>query len=170
MGFDPNSSWAKQAIEKGLIPDVGKSDSPGAYGTQSAGGKAPEAEDVQLVLWAVEQAGFGKPVPEHRFHETRKWRFDWAWPAEKVALEREGGVWKTVGDTRILMSRHRTEGGYDADCEKYNAAQVSGWVVIRATPKMLSDGRALVALLEALSRRKGEPLPDSIASGKASAG
>ena len=30
-------------------------------------------------------------TPEYRFHPTRKWRFDYAWPENKIALEVEGG-------------------------------------------------------------------------------
>ncbi len=33
------------------------------------------------------------PVAEYRFHPTRKWRMDWAWPDQRVALEIDGGVW-----------------------------------------------------------------------------
>lgn len=123
-----------------------------------------EARDTDLICWAVEQAGFGKPQSEFRFHQKRKWRFDFAWPDLKVALEREGSAWV---DGR-LVSRHRSDAGYASDCEKYNAAGVAGWLVVRATPPMLKDGRALAALLEALSLRTGEPPPDSSRSGKAS--
>ncbi|MCC6475013.1 MAG: hypothetical protein IT514_14870, partial [Burkholderiales bacterium] len=51
------------------------------------------------------------PVAEHRFHETRRWRFDWAWPDHRVAIEIEGGVW-TAG-------RHTRGQGFLADIEKY---------------------------------------------------
>ena len=33
------------------------------------------------------------PVQEHRFHEVRKFRLDWAWPEHKVGLQVDGGVW-----------------------------------------------------------------------------
>ena len=41
-------------------------------------------------LWA----GHGGPAltPELRFHKTRKWRFDYAWPDRKLFLEVDGGV------------------------------------------------------------------------------
>lgn len=31
-------------------------------------------------------------IPEYRFHPTRKWRFDFAIPHIKVAIEIEGGL------------------------------------------------------------------------------
>src|SRR6187551_2874790 len=37
------------------------------------------------------QARIAEPVPEHRFHPTRKWRFDYAFPIAMLAVEIEGG-------------------------------------------------------------------------------
>lgn len=76
-----------------------------------------------------EDAGLPLPVAEHRFHPTRLWRFDYAWPAEKIALEVEGGIW-TGG-------RHINPAGFIADLEKYNAAAVLGWRIIRLTPNSI---------------------------------
>lgn len=76
-------------------------------------------------------------VREHRFHATRLWRFDYAVPAYKIALEVEGGVW-TGG-------RHTSPKGFLADMEKYNAAALLGWVVVRTTPdKLLTEGVQIV--------------------------
>lgn len=153
--------WLKRFQEAGMAPaDVPQSSTSPEVHT------AKEPTDAELVLWAVRQAGYGEPEREFRFHEKRKWRFDWAWPGAKVAFEREGGRWRTIKGVRFLVSRHSSEKGYSDDCEKYNAAAVSGWAVIRATPQMMRDGRALAALLEALSRRTGGPPPDSRPSGK----
>jgi very-short-patch-repair endonuclease len=63
---------------------------------------------------------------EYKFHPTRKWRFDVAIPALKVAVEYEGIYGK---------SRHTTMSGYTGDCEKYNEAQILGWRVLRFTAK-----------------------------------
>ena len=63
--------------------------------------------------------------PEYRFHPKRRWRFDFANPEYKVAIEFEGGIW-TGG-------RHTRGTGYKNDCDKYNAAQLLGWRVLRYT-------------------------------------
>lgn len=90
----------------------------------------------------------GRPTPEHRFHPTRQWRFDYAWPERKVALEYEGIVVKG----RLSRSRHATLQGYTNDVSKYNAAQVLGWIVLRCTA--LSTNEEIAgALIEALKGR-----------------
>ena len=71
-----------------------------------------------------------KPEREYRFDKVRKWRFDFAFPTQKIAVEIEGG---TFG-----KSRHTTGTGYSADCEKYNAAALLGWRVFRFTGKMIT--------------------------------
>ena len=62
---------------------------------------------------------------EYRFHPVRRWRFDHANPEYKVAIEYEGGIWTGGRHTRGI--------GYKNDCDKYNAAQVLGWRVLRYT-------------------------------------
>lgn len=68
------------------------------------------------------------PVKEHVFHPTRKWRFDYAWPEYKVALEVEGGIWMRG------RGAHSRPQGIERDIEKYNAAVVLGWRVLRVVP------------------------------------
>lgn len=79
------------------------------------------------------------PVParEYRFHDTRRWRFDFAWPDIKLAVEVEGVVWKGKG------GRHQRADGMTADCQKYGAAMELGWDVYRCTQKMVENGQAL---------------------------
>lgn len=68
-------------------------------------------------------------VKEYKFHPTRRWRFDYAIPKHKIALEVEGGVW-TGG-------RHTSPKGFLGDIEKYNTATLMGWRVFRTTPDEL---------------------------------
>ena len=75
------------------------------------------------VAFAGIPIGFPKPILEFRFHPTRKWRFDYAWPNRKVALELEGGIWSRGRHTRPL--------GFLEDMEKYNEAAAMNWLVLR---------------------------------------
>ena len=104
---------------------------------------APEAQAVPISRFERLLRSVGLPVPvrEHRFHPVRRWRFDYAWPEQRVALEVEGGVW-TGG-------RHTRGAGFLGDIEKYNAAVVDGWRVVRVVPGKLC-ARATVGMLEAL--------------------
>ena len=77
-----------------------------------------------------------EPDREYRFHETRKWRFDYAWPTCKLALEVDGGVFMLGG------GRHSRGAGYRADCEKFAEAAIQGWRVIRCLPEHVSNGQA----------------------------
>lgn len=62
-------------------------------------------------------------VKELRFYPERRWRFDYAFPALKVAIEIDGAVW--------AQGRHNRPTGYLADMEKLNTAASMGWLVLR---------------------------------------
>lgn len=81
------------------------------------------------------EVGDIEPESEYRFHPTRKWRFDYAFPDHKIAVEIEGGVW--------VQGRHTRGSGFVKDMEKYNAAAELGWRVLRYSPKMVRDGIAI---------------------------
>lgn len=90
------------------------------------------------------QHGLPAPVAEFRFHPTRRWRFDYAWPAHRVALEVEGGIW--VG------GRHINPRGFFNDLEKYNAAAVLGWRILRVTPKAVGTLVAVQLVKDAIAK------------------
>jgi very-short-patch-repair endonuclease len=48
-----------------------------------------------------------------------------------LAVEVEGGMW--------TRGRHVRGEGYEGDCEKYNAAVLGGWRVLRFTTGMLEQ-------------------------------
>ena len=83
------------------------------------------------VVWGFFYPKCDVPEPEFLFHPKRKWRFDYAFPAHKVAVEIEGGVW--------TKGRHTRGKGYTNDIKKYNEATVLGWRIIRMTPGMWEE-------------------------------
>jgi hypothetical protein len=85
-------------------------------------------------------------VKEYYFHPVRKWRFDYALPELKIAIEVEGGVWSG--------GRHITGTGFLGDCDKYNSAAVMGWIVIRVQPIALFNHYTLSFILQAIEYRK----------------
>lgn len=78
--------------------------------------------------------GIKTPEREYKFHEKRKWRFDYAWPDKKIAVEKEGGVWS--------HGRHTRGSGFVKDMEKYNEAGRLGWRVFRFVPRDFQIGIA----------------------------
>ena len=82
---------------------------------------------------------------EFRFHPTRRWRFDYAWPSLKVALEIHGGVFDN--------GRHTRGKGFTEDKVKMNSAQLLGWIVIEATTAQVKNGQMLIWIKEAIACR-----------------
>jgi hypothetical protein len=102
----------------------------------------------QRLAHAIQAAGLPTPEREHRFHETRQWRMDFAWPEALVALEVEGGTW--------VKGRHARPKGFAEDCEKYAEAALSDWTVLRVTGEHIASGQAVEWLRRALARFYGE--------------
>lgn len=104
------------------------------------------------------------PIREFLFHPARKWRFDVAWPWQRIALEVEGGAW--------VQGRHVRGKGYLNDMHKYSEAAALGWRIIRVTPDELNTDycyslirRALAAYPERIYAAHPEPRrPDSLIS------
>src|SRR4051812_34601316 len=84
--------------------------------------KSPLEERLLLHLQA---AGLPTPTREYRFAPPRRWRFDFAFIPERLAVECDGGTW--------IAGRHSRGKGVEADCEKQNAAVLLGWRVLRFT-------------------------------------
>jgi hypothetical protein len=88
-------------------------------------GKSQEKNWISetLLTWCNERALILQE--EYKFHEKRKWRFDWCIESLKVGFEYEGIFSE--------QSRHTNRNGYSKDAEKYNAAVSLGWRVFRYT-------------------------------------
>lgn len=64
---------------------------------------------------------------EWYFYPERKWRFDYAFPELKIAIEIDGGV--------FTGGRHSGGIGQKKDMEKMNAAAELGWLVFHYIPE-----------------------------------
>lgn len=107
------------------------------------GGVARVTPSVPPIFAAVlRRAGLPLPTPELVFAPPRRWRFDHAWPAQKVALEIEGGAFSG--------GRHVRAEGFLADCEKYSEAAALGWRIIRVPPADLCARRTIGWIQRAL--------------------
>ena len=83
-----------------------------------------------------------KPEREVMFAAPRRWRFDFCFPTEKIAVEIEGGIWNG--------GRHTTGSGFESDLRKYNHASALGWRVFRFSTAMVTSGNAIDMIREVL--------------------
>lgn len=116
-------------------------------------------------MWLHENYGLMGVQAEYRFDEheegkkRRKWLFDYAIVSRKVAIEIEGGIYgyRNKDGHWEKSGAHSSPAGILRDIEKYNRAQLLGWIVIRTPPKQLMTGHTLdmVKAAVALQNRRG---------------
>ena len=105
---------------------------------------ANRSKHTGRIMLAASIAGVRMPSVEFPFHPDRKWRFDFAWPEAKLAIEVNGGG---------SRGRHNTVMGATKDAEKLNAAQTLGWAVLQYTVVSVKDAEAIAADIQAAFRR-----------------
>lgn len=84
-------------------------------------------------------------VKEYRFHPTRQWRFDYAIPDLRIAIEIDGGIW--------INGRHNRASGYLGDMEKFNTAATLGWVVLKFTPQEQYSQKTLELITQTIANK-----------------
>ena len=94
--------------------------------------------NYDIFIKVLESIDIPSPVREFKFHKTRRWRFDFCWPEYKLALEVDGGAFNN--------GRHTRGKGFIADMDKYNAAALLGWTVLRTTPHRITNGDAALLI------------------------
>jgi len=72
---------------------------------------------------------------EFKFHHKRKWKADFHLVGKRILVEVEGGIWS--------CGRHTRGKGYIGDMEKYNAAVMMGYQVIRFSTEQVKSGLAV---------------------------
>ena len=110
--------------------------------------RAPAAKSKweEMLALQIRAEKLTTPMREFQFAPGRKWRADFAWPVcwpmDALLVEVEGGTWSG--------GRHTRGSGYQADCEKYNAAVLLGWRVLRYTGEQVKSGIAIREIKQAL--------------------
>lgn len=122
--------YEQRGVEDKRCPDCGR------FAMRHVRRSKPRAmpstlERAFITILATTGRFLPRPARNYRFLETRYWRADFAWPAYRVIVELEGGVRN--------RGRHVRPEGYAGDIEKYNAAALAGWIVLRYTADMLAD-------------------------------
>lgn len=91
------------------------------------------------LAWRIEAPATAPDcVPEYRFSTTRKHRFDFAFPAQRLAVEINGGRWKAGG------GRHNSPSDY----EKVRLSAIAGWRIMPfLTEEIENDPAGCVAMV-----------------------
>lgn len=110
--------------------------------------RLPTKADI-LMLKHLKELPCGYMVEkEVRFHNLRKWRFDFVVcdflqvPQLKLAIEIEGGIWNQGAHVR---GKH-----FESDMEKYNEAIRLGWKILRFSPQQVLTGEAIAFVRKVL--------------------
>ncbi|MBL0487301.1 hypothetical protein [Aeromonas caviae] len=113
---------------------------------RSAANQVRKAQQVTSLHDKVlaQLVGFPDPVTELLFHPKRKWRFDYAWEEQKLALETHGGIHSG--------GRHTRGRGFVEDRTKMNEATLLGWTVLEVTPEHIKSGQLRAWLLAAFNQ------------------
>ena len=124
--------------------------------------RAPAAKTDLFTALVRDELGL-VVVKELEFCAGRRWRFDYAIPEYKIALEVEGGAFKKRryydGDGELVTTiggRHNSAKGFLADMEKYNTATVLGWRLLRTIPDELLSGATLDMIRETICTNYGK--------------
>lgn len=112
--------------------------------------KVKKAQQVDTLHSKVlaQLVGFPDPATELLFHPKRKWRFDYAWEEQKLALEVHGGIHSG--------GRHTRGRGFVEDRAKMNEATLLGWTVLEVTPEHVKSGQLRAWLLSAFDQTKDQ--------------
>jgi hypothetical protein len=103
---------------------------------------------IRQFLFELELCNLPQVRAEYEFHPTRKWRFDYAWIKDKIALEIDGGV--------RGLSGHFSRLGFQSDQVKCLEADILGWRVIHANYGMIINGVAIQLIQGAFRSRESE--------------
>jgi|BioPla2DNA2_1021312.scaffolds.fasta_scaffold02504_21 very-short-patch-repair endonuclease len=99
----------------------------------------------------VEQQLGARCLRELQFDAKRKFRFDYALPDYKLAIEIDGGIWKQGG------GRHNRASGWLVDQEKMNLAVSQGWRILHFTPQQ-QNTMATLELIRSSMRFRSEEI------------
>lgn len=100
---------------------------------------------------------YGAALPkferQYKFDPGRRWKFDFAWPDLRIAIEIQGGIY--------VQGRHSRGAAMEQEYEKLNAATKAGWRVFLFGPGAVKQpkrgsSRALEVMWEVLHERSDQ--------------
>lgn len=93
------------------------------------------------------------PLRQYKFYPTRKWRCDFMYVQEKIAVEIEGGLFMK-GQGKFTGAGHSHPIHIMRDIEKYNYLALMGYRLFRFGKKEINNGDAISMISRALENAK----------------
>ena len=84
-------------------------------------------------------------LEEYKFHPTRRFRFDFALPRLRLAIEVDGGI--------FTGGRHSRGLGQEADMVKGHEATLLGWSVLHFSVRQVKSGYASQIVMRVMQQR-----------------
>ena len=99
--------------------------------------KKPDTKARDLFEFHCKSFKLVQWIEEYRFAVQfgRQWRFDFAWPALKIAVEIDGGIW--------TRGAHGNPADIERNMTKGNDAVLLGWRVLHFTPEEVQSAHAI---------------------------
>ena len=116
-----------------MVDVVAKSMTPAK--TLAAAQAKVKRESLELAMALQFRAVGLSPERQYRWHPTRNFAADFAFVADKLLVEVEGGAYSG--------GRHVRGAGFTSDCARQAEALMLGWRVLRVTGEHLRSGAAL---------------------------
>lgn len=145
MSKDADAIYESYLKKKGLKSEPAKN---ATTRTPKTDYKAIFLNHLKFAKLPMPTHGQGCENKEYIFHPTRKWRFDFCWLDQKVAVEYQGLNWKRDADN----SGHQSIVGLMDDCEKFTEASLLGWTLILITAESVNNGQAVGWIERALNK------------------
>lgn len=101
--------------------------------------KGPSVGESTFELHCRLELGSNQPIREFVPFVDRKYRVDFAWPLNMLAVEIESSV-------------HRIKNRFATDIPKYNRLNLEGWTLLRFSRQMVESAEAIDTVKEFLSR------------------
>lgn len=118
---------------------------PSKQATPKPRSDAPPDIEGALVV-ELQRAGLAGYQRNYRFDPRRRSELDFAWVAQKVAIEVQGGIHS--------YGAHVRPEGYRRDAEKTRRAQLMGWIVLPCLAADVRDGSIVADVETALELRR----------------
>jgi len=126
-------------LRPAIVATVNASDKPKKPARKR--NRAPKATVpyFQALCALLRESGVPEPACEWQFDPQRRWRFDFCWVSNRIALEINGGLFSD--------GRHTRGAALLKEYEKINAAVLQGWRVLTFSPQQIPQAAEAVRTL-----------------------